>query len=571
MKNKKDAIWLLLIAVVSAIAYLGAVSGALPDADAPWALGKSLGFLSLIPILVAVILAFLTGDVILSLLTGYAAGVMMMEVVQKVSLPALPGKTLTAFCRGLVDTASMPDKAAILILCVAVGGMVSVLNHVGGFSVLARRLVRRINSPRKANVASQIFCMLFFFDDYANALISGPVLQPVTDKTGLSRSRLSYIVDSAAAPVAGIAVVSSWVAVEISVIDEGLALAGLELSGFQLFLNSIPYCFYCLFCLVFILLTSLLDREYGPMLAAERQARREWRERTQRSDNPDCTTENGKEDGRRILVCVVCILLLLSTALLSFYTQGRAEAEALGLIAEDEGFSLALLSLAMANADTTFLVLRSALLCGLTGIALSWLFGFFSVGEGIKVWLKGASSIVPTVVILLLAWSLAEVVKTLGTVYYVVELISAGVPAFLVPTLIFVCCCLISFASGSYGCMFMVMPMAIPIASAVIGAENMSGDSTFLLLCVASVLSGSIFGDHCSPMTDCTVLAALGSGCNIMEHVKTQLPYALTVAAVTIVCGTLLTALGLNVWLSLLLGCAVMTVTLLVVGRSPEK
>lgn len=571
MKKKKYTVWLLLIAVVFAIAYLGAVSGDIPDTGTPRALGESLGFLSLIPIIVAVILAFVTGDVILSLLMAYLAGVVMVEVAQGLGLVALPGKTLTAFCQGIVDTASMPDKSAILILCVAVGGMVSVLNRVGGFSALAQRLVRRINSPRKANVVSQIFCMLFFFDDYANALISGPVLQPVTDKTGLSRARLSYIVDSTAAPVAGIAVVSSWVAVEISVINEGLALAGLNFSGFQLFLHSIPYCFYCLFCLAFILLTSLLDREYGPMLAAERQARREWRERAQQSDKTACDSENGKEDGRRIFVCVFCILLLFVTAMLSFYTQGRAAAEALGLIAEDEGFSLSLLSTAMANADTTFLVLRSALLCGLTGIVLSWLFGFFPVGEGIKAWLKGASSIVPTVVILLLAWSLAEVVKTLGTVYYVVELISAGVPAFLVPSLIFVCCCMISFASGSYGCMFMVMPMAIPIASAVIGAENMSGDSTFLLLCVASVLSGSIFGDHCSPMTDCTVLAALGSGCNIMEHVKTQLPYALTVAAVTIVCGTLLTALGLKVWLSLLLGCAVMTVTLLVVGRSPEK
>ena len=316
-----------------------------------------------------------------------------------------------------------------------------------------------------------------------------------------------------------------------------------------------------------MLLSSVMGREYGPMLTAEREARRARREKA-----ADAEAENApadKRDGRRVFVCVFSVALLLVTAMLSFYTSGRAEAVELGLIAPGAPFTLATVSTAVAQADTIFLVLRAALLCGLAAIALAKLLGLSSVGEGIKAWLHGAEALMPTIVILLLAWSLADVVKNLGTVYYVVEIISAGVPAFLVPSLIFVCCCLISFASGSYGCMFMVMPMAIPIASAVVGAENLTGDSSFLLLCVASVLSGSIFGDHCSPMTDCTVLAALGSGCNIMEHVRTQLPYAMTVAAVTIVFGTLLTALGVSVWLSLALGCAAMAALLLVIGKKP--
>lgn len=567
MKTKELSCWLLILAAVIAIACLGFASGSMPGADAPAALGASLGAMSLLPIILAVALAFATGDVILSLFTGYIGGMAMLAVVEGTSASALPGAVLSRACRGIVATASTWDNASVLILCVAVGGMVEVLRCTGGFAVLAGRLVRRINSPRKANIISQLFCTLFFFDDYANALISGPVLQTMTDKAGLSRARLSYIVDSTAAPVAGIAVVSSWVAVEVSVIDEGLALAGLGMSGFELFLHSIPYCFYCLFALAFMLLSSVMGREYGPMLTAEREARRARREKA-----ADAEAENApadKRDGRRVFVCVFSVALLLVTAMLSFYTSGRAEAVELGLIAPGAPFTLATVSTAVAQADTIFLVLRAALLCGLAAIALTKLLGLSSVGEGIKAWLHGAEALMPTIVILLLAWSLADVVKNLGTVYYVVEIISAGVPAFLVPSLIFVCCCLISFASGSYGCMFMVMPMAIPIASAVVGAENLTGDSSFLLLCVASVLSGSIFGDHCSPMTDCTVLAALGSGCNIMEHVRTQLPYAMTVAAVTIVFGTLLTALGVSVWLSLALGCAAMAALLLVIGKKP--
>ena len=567
MKTKELSCWLLILAAVIAIACLGFASGSMPGADAPAALGASLGAMSLLPIILAVALAFATGDVILSLFTGYIGGMAMLAVVEGTVASALPGAVLSRACRGIVATASTWDNASVLILCVAVGGMVEVLRCTGGFAVLAGRLVRRINSPRKANIISQLFCTLFFFDDYANALISGPVLQTMTDKAGLSRARLSYIVDSTAAPVAGIAVVSSWVAVEVSVIDEGLALAGLGMSGFELFLHSIPYCFYCLFALAFMLLSSVMGREYGPMLTAEREARRARREKA-----ADAEAENApadKRDGRRIFVCVFSVALLLVTAMLSFYTSGRAEAVELGLIAPGAPFTLATVSTAVAQADTIFLVLRAALLCGLAAIALTKLLRLSSVGEGIKAWLHGAEALMPTIVILLLAWSLADVVKNLGTVYYVVEIISAGVPAFLVPSLIFVCCCMISFASGSYGCMFMVMPMAIPIASAVVGAENLSGDSSFLLLCVASVLSGSIFGDHCSPMTDCTVLAALGSGCNIMEHVRTQLPYAMTVAAVTIVFGTLLTALGMSVWLSLALGCAAMAALLLVIGKKP--
>ena len=567
MKTKELSCWLLILAAVIAIACLGFASGSMPGADAPAALGASLGAMSLLPIILAVALAFATGDVILSLFTGYIGGMAMLAVVEGTSASALPGAVLSRACRGIVATASTWDNASVLILCVAVGGMVEVLRCTGGFAVLAGRLVRRINSPRKANIISQLFCTLFFFDDYANALISGPVLQTMTDKAGLSRARLSYIVDSTAAPVAGIAVVSSWVAVEVSVIDEGLALAGLGMSGFELFLHSIPYCFYCLFALAFMLLSSVMGREYGPMLTAEREARRARREKA-----ADAEAENApadKRDGRRVFVCVFSVALLLVTAMLSFYTSGRAEAVELGLIAPGAPFTLATVSTAVAQADTIFLVLRAALLCGLAAIALAKLLGLSTVGEGIKAWLHGAEALMPTIVILLLAWSLADVVKNLGTVYYVVEIISAGVPAFLVPSLIFVCCCLISFASGSYGCMFMVMPMAIPIASAVVGAENLSGDSSFLLLCVALVLSGSIFGDHCSPMTDCTVLAALGSGCNIMEHVRTQLPYAMTVAAVTIVFGTLLTALGMSVWLSLALGCAAMAALLLVIGKKP--
>lgn len=406
----------------------------------------------------------------------------------------------------LIGVASEADNAKVMILCVLVGGLVSVLMKTGGFEAAARRITKKVKTPRGANLLGQLFCVLFFFDDYANALITGPVLRPIADKVGLSRVRLAYIVDSTAAPVAGIAVVSSWVAVEIAVIASGLETAGIADSAFQVFLRAVPYCFYCIFALVFMFLTSITGREFGPMLKAERRARAAQSGACpERSESYAADTGAEKEP-------VAIWVAFGSIALLVLY-----------LVA----------SLLANRGDTITLLLRSAFLSGIAAMAAAGATRILPAGEGIKAWLDGVRNIVPTIIVLLLAWSLAALVEKLGTVYFVVELIASRAAWQLVPAIIFVCCCFVSFAAGSYGCMFMVMPMAIPIACAVM--ENAPGiGSYFLPVCVACVLSGGIFGDHCSPMTDCTILAALGSGCDVMDHAVTQMPYAFTVTLVSI-------------------------------------
>ena len=570
MKVKKLITLLICLGTVAVIVSVF-LNGSLPALENTEALGRSLGLFSLLPPVFAVVLAFLTGDVILSLLAGLLAGAAMLTGISG------DGVLYGTFHRavvGIVDTLSDRENAQVIVLCVAVGGMEGVIRRSGGFETAARKLAARLNSPRKVNLISQLFCTLFFFDDYANALISGPVLTPVTDKAGVSREKLSYIVDSTAAPLAGIAVISSWVAVEVSVIQDGLNAAGSDASAFQIFFSSIPYCFYCLFALVFILLLTFTGREYGPMLTAERRARagQPLKEGTQvvtdrREELPGSDATD--RAGRRILLAFGSIFLLLLFTLIAFYVTGRSEAISLGLIPADAGFRFADLTIIISCADTIQLVMEAALLAGIAALLAGTFLGLFSLGDGILAWLDGAASLLPTIVILILAWALSGAVDELGTVYFVVDAIQAGVPKLLIPTLIFLVCCVISFAAGSYGCMFMVMPMAIPIVAALGGiAENPTADP-FLLSCVAAVLSGSIFGDHCSPMTDCTILAALGAGCETMDHVRTQMPYALTVAAASVLCGTLLTSLGVSVWLALALGIAAMGLVVRIVGEKP--
>ncbi len=570
-KYKKLLGFALCLCAVAAVVFLYIRADTLPAPEDTAALGRSLGILSVVPPVFAVMLAFLTSDVILSLLAGVLVGAAMLTGLNG------GGGAYAFFHRAvvsIVETSADYENVRVLLLCIAVGGMEGVIRFSGGFETTARVMAGRLRSPKKVNLLSQLFCILFFFDDYANALISGPVLTPVTDKGGVSREKLSYIVDSTAAPLAGIAVISSWVAVEVSVIQEGLNVIGADANAFQIFMGSIPYCFYCIFALVFVLLLTLTGREFGPMLEAERRARTGQPlkkgtqvERVRSEELPGNDAQD--RSWRRIALAFGSIVVMLVFSLVAFYVTGREEAIAQGLLSAEAPFRFADLSTIIGCADTIQLVMEAALFVGITALVAGTLMHLFTLSDGILAWIEGASSLVSTMVVLVLAWTLAGTVDQLGTVYYVVDIISAGVPQFLVPTLVFLTCCLVSFAAGSYGCMFMIMPIAVPLVAAIGGiAENPAADP-FMLSCVAAVLSGAIFGDHCSPMTDCTILAALGAGCETMDHVRTQMPYAITVSVTSVIFGTLLSSFGISPLICLGLGILFMGIVIRVLGKKP--
>lgn len=570
-KYKKPFGLVLCLCAITVVISVFMQADSLPSLDNTEELGRALGFLSLVPTLFAVLLAFLTSDVILSLFAGVLTGAAMLTAL---SGDGIVYATFHRAAVSIIETSADFDNVRVLLLCIAVGGMEGVIRFSGGFETTARVMAKRLRSPRKVNLISQMFCTLFFFDDYANALISGPVLTPVTDKAGVSREKLSYIVDSTAAPLAGIAVISSWVAVEVSVIQEGLDVIGANTSAFQIFLGSIPYCFYCIFALIFVFLLTMTGREFGPMLEAERRARAGETARRGAHVEKIRSEElpgNYATDRfwQRIGLAFGSIGIMFVFSLVSFYVTGRQEAIAQGLILPDAPFRFADLSTIIGCADTIQLVMEAALLVGLVALVAGTLMHLFTLSNGILAWIEGASSLVSTMVVLVLAWTLAGTVDQLGTVYYVVDIISSGVPQFFVPTLIFLTCCIISFAAGSYGCMFMIMPIAVPIVAAVGGiAENPAADP-FMLSCVAAVLSGAIFGDHCSPMTDCTILAALGAGCKTMDHVRTQMPYALTVAVTSVLFGTLLTSFGVSPFIGILVGILFMFIVIRILGKKP--
>lgn len=573
MKRHKRAALLVLIAVIGIVLYIGLVPGASPETSDPTVLGTQLGFISLLPPLTAVVLAFILHDVIVSLLVGFLVGVLLVSACAPGALVNNLGSGSALIFDTVLDIITNRDNACIILLCLTIGGMVEVIRRSGGFTALAKSLLKHINTARKASLIGELLGIIVFFDDYANSLIVGPVMKPVTDKLNVSREKLAYIVDSTAAPVTGIAIISSWVAVEVSIINQGFAAAGVSGQGYATFLQSVPYCFYCIFTLVFMFIRSMMDRDYGPMLKAENRAR---------SGHPQCPDFDSKEpaketetdsdpgvsNSKRIAVALIPIILLCVFAIVSFYVDGRNTLIQDGTISASAPFSLELVASAFGAANTYYLVMVAAMISSVAAIALSCGFGLCTISEGISEWVHGASELLMTVMILVLAWSLSSIVGKLGTVNYVVQAISLNVPYFLVPTLIFAACCLVSFAVGSYGCIFIAMPMAIPLALAIMNQVPTLGHS-YLLVCISSVLCGGIFGDHCSPITDCTILSSRGAGCDNMAHVRTQMPYALTTAAISIAAGTLPIGLGCPVWLCHLIAIVTMIIVLQVFGRQP--
>lgn len=595
MKKCRLIILMLLLIAVAGILFSGQYAGRLnselseagcaelPEDEASVMeaklTGQTLGILTLIPPLLAVGLAFLVRDVVISLLTGFVSGVALLMTVRQPGngVFSVLADAFDTSCRTVLNVMSDPENCGVIIMCFVIGGMIAVISRTGGFAGLAQALTRRINTPKKAGLIGELLGILVFFDDYAHSLFVGPVMRPNTDRLGVSREKLAFIVNSTAAPVTGIAPISSWIAVEVAVIEAGFSAAGITGSGYTTYLSSIPYCFYSIFCLVFVLLNTLMEREYGPMLKAEIRARggqplRPGANLNVREENPPAEESGCAKSGNNLWVAVLPISALCVFSLVSFYIQGRSAAIASGALSADAKLCWNTITVAYGSADTILLVLEASVIGSVIAIVMGCAHRCFTLIEAARTWISGAEQLFITAVILCLAWSLSAIMGKLGTTYFIVNLITANLPFWLVPSLIFLTCCIISFAAGSYGCMFIVMPMAIPIAYSLVKATPaMPNPDTFISVCIASVLSGSIFGDHCSPIADCTILSAMGSGCESISLAKAQIPYALTIAVISALFGTLPAGIGISAWISLPAGFTACAAALLIFGRNPDR
>jgi Na+/H+ antiporter NhaC len=532
------------------------------------------GWLSLLPPLVAIALALIFKEVVVSLFAGVWLGAVMVA-----------GFNPFMGLLRVVDTYAMPalanaDHAAIVIFTLLIGGMVGIIGRNGGTHGIVERLAPYATTRRRGLLAAYGQGLAIFFDDYANTLIVGNTMRPVTDRLKVSREKLAYVVDSTSAPVASLMFVSTWIGYEISLIAEGLRSAATSVaainpalaaelstaSAFGVFIDTIPYRFYPLLALFFVLMVIWTRRDFGPMYHAEMRAASGGgltREGASPLTDTSATMEPKPGSPLRWFNAGLPVLVVVTTVVVGLYVSGR-DALGPGTHSLRDIFGEA----------NSFHVLMWASLAGcITAILLSVLQRILTLQESIEAWISGIRSMMLAMVILVLAWSLGAVTETLGTAPFLSAALEGNLPPQALPALVFVAAAGISFSTGtSWGTMAILLPLVIPLGATMTTAADLgdAGHYTILLGVVSSVLAGSIFGDHCSPISDTTVLSSVASACDHVDHVRTQLPYALLVGAVGMVVGDIPTAYGLSPWISLVAGAIVLWAVLRYFGRRVE-
>ena len=534
---------------------------------------EEFGIFTLIPPIVAILLAFITKNVVISLFIGVLSGGFILNLTGFNVFGALTQAFLDFINRAL-NSLSDPWNAGIVMQVLVIGGVINLVAKMGGAKAIAEALAKKAKTAKSAQLITWFLGICVFFDDYANSLIVGPIMKPVADKMKISRERLAFIIDATAAPIAGLAIISTWIGLEVSLISEGFESIGVEASGFGVFLQTIPYRFYNILILAFIVITIITLREFGPMRKAEISARK-LKDLT--NEEVAVTSSHMDElepkEGVKLSIwnAILPIGALIISAIVAFYYSGYSSIMAgddiaIQSIVTNSPLSFKAILEVFAASDASIALLQSALFSTVVAIVMAVWKKIFTISEAIEVWIDGMKGLIITGVILILAWSLGSVIKELGAAEYLVEALNGAIPAFLLPSLIFILGAIISFSTGSaYGTMSILMPLAIPLA------YKINPEMSFVIVSTSAVLTGAIFGDHCSPISDTTILSSMGAGCSHIDHVKTQMWYALFVAAITILFGYIPAGFGLPIYIVLPMSCVALFIGVMIFGKKVEE
>lgn len=515
------------------------------------------GILSLLPPLFAITLALVSRQVVLSLFAGIWLAATFINDYNIVS-----GffSVLTHF---VIEAVTTRSQAQILTFSFLFGGMVGVITRNGGARGIAELITRYAKKARGGQVSTMAMAIVMFFDDYANVLVRGNLMRPITDTLRISREKLSFLVDTGAASVASTALISTWIGYEVGLIDQGLQIIGSSEDGYSMFIRTIPYRFYPLLALVFAFLVSATDRDFGPMLKAERRARLGGKVIRDGAEPATETLEDESDADRpgNWINGLAPILTILVVGLSGIYLTGRAALEP-----GDE----ATLGNIVSRSDSYVALLWASLAGCAVAIALAVAQRVLTLTQAFAAWIQGLKSMMMAIVILVLAWSIGAATTDLQAASYLVQILEGALDPAWLPALTFIIAAAMAFATGtSWATMAIMMPLVIPLASALGTSAGLApeGIDTILVGVIASVLAGAVFGDHCSPISDTTILSSMASAADHIDHVRTQLPYAALVAIVGLVLGSVPTAYGLSPWISLVVGSGVLAAILFFYGK----
>ncbi len=516
------------------------------------------GWVSILPPLLAIGFALLFKQVIPALFLGVWAG---GWAALGLDAGGLWGGLLDTFQVYVLTALANPDHAAIILFSLMIGGMVGIISRNGGMQGVVEHIVGWARTARDGQVATGLLGLAIFFDDYANTLVVGNTMRSVTDRLQISREKLAYIVDSTAAPIACLAFVTTWIGYEVGLIGTAVAgIEGFDESAYSIFLQSILYSFYPILAIFFVFNIAASPKEFGPMLKAERRARRKGEVL---SPGARVDAAAGMEDEEmapkqgvpyRTVNAVLPIVVLVVSVLAGLYVTGDGDT----------------LRDVVGSADPYSTLMWGSLLGVVSAALLSFLQRILTVDEIVGAWYAGVKSMLYAAIILVLAWALADVTTVIHTADYLVSVLGETLPPGIVPALVFVIAAATAFSTGtSWGTMGILMPLVVPLAWAILQVNDMADPQHHHIIysSVSCVLSGAVWGDHCSPISDTTILSSMASGCDHIDHVRTQLPYAMLVGLVSIFLGTLPAGFGFPWWLSLLIGGGVLFVGLRLFGE----
>lgn len=493
----------------------------------------SYGYLSLLPPLIAIICAFISKDVIVSLCLGVLSGLLIINNYDIFS-------AVLAFADLLAKLVGDSWNVRILMFCAMLGALVAMLSATGAASAFGQWASTKVRSRRGAGLMSFVFGIFIFIDDYFNSLAVGTIMRPISDKMRVCRAKLAYILDSTAAPVCIIAPISSWVVTVMSALDKTYGFEKLNMTPFEFFIHSIIYNLYAISTLIFVLYIIISGRDFGPMAKAQALATNSGKLFNEHKYGACAAhlSEEKNERAKPIDMLLPLILLVLSAVIFFPLSTYLASIDGEKITSLAQAWASVSLSDAFKNTDASV-----ALFYAITWtILLSYIYfiarGLLSLSKASASLELGIKSMVPALIILALAWCLGTIIKAapsdggLGLGFFLSEIFkdASYLVAFL-PLAMFIISAIMAFATGtSWGTFAIMIPLAMPIILALMDGADYDQTLTMTLMSIAAVLSGAVLGDHISIISDTTILSSTGAGCPHLEHVGTQMPYALFVA-----------------------------------------
>ncbi|HLW38991.1 MAG TPA: Na+/H+ antiporter NhaC family protein, partial [Brumimicrobium sp.] len=548
------------------------------------------GWLSVLPPLIAIGLALIFKEVISSLFVGIFVGAATYGFYTG-GMTGIFTALFTVLDHYILNALLDRGHISVILFSILIGSIVAIISKNGGMQGVVNHIIKYATTRRSGMLATYSLGLAIFFDDYANSLVVGNTMRPITDKLKISREKLAYIVDSTAAPAAAVAFITTWIGAELTYISDGidkietLHNTEIPLSAYGVFLNSLPYSFYSFFALIFMFILLYKQRDFGPMYKAELKALKgkplenNVTNRVLEDFNPDSSIRV------KAYNAIIPIFIIVFGTVASLFVTGLSATKAELLLngvdvsngtwaaigtgeGSDVGF-MRKLGVLIGNADSYLALLWASLAGLIVAVFLTVSQRLMTLKETMDSVLVGVNTMMPAMTILIFAWALSDVTSALNTAEYLGSFFTDSFEmVWIIPAISFILSALIAFSTGSsWSTMAMVYPLIIPLSFSVALNDPNYSEMAIMYNSIASVLAGAVLGDHCSPISDTTILSSLATSCDHISHVNTQMPYALTVAGVSLFIGVIPGAIGVPNFVSYIIGVIVLFLIIRFFGK----